>query len=43
MNTPTANRNLSHKEQPGHFTLFRLKAKLVKLLVWLSLVGGLLW
>ena len=43
MNTPAANRDVSHKEQPGQFTLFRLKTKLVKLLEWLSLMGGLLW
>jgi hypothetical protein len=40
--THTANVGSKNKQQV-HFTLSVLKAKLVKLLQYLSLAGGLLW
>lgn len=42
MKTTAANRGVSNNLHLN-FTLSRLKAKLVKLLEYLSLVGGLLW
>ncbi|MCX7107041.1 MAG: hypothetical protein NTV66_05625 [Methylococcales bacterium] len=42
MKTTAANRGVIRKQQ-DHFTLSRLKAKLVKLLQYLSLAGRLLW